>query len=127
MSTRLKTPTQSVQASAGGSPSYGTGASESATAKKQRETLNPRCGGSPLMETAPLKLPTSRRSRPSPDATTASNGSRTSADWMKWLAPLRRADGVTVAHVVPRSTAHEKEPAMEHCAIDLGGRKSQVC
>jgi transposase len=34
---------------------------------------------------------------------------------------------VAVAQVVPRSRAHEKEPAMEHCAIDLGGRKSQVC
>src|SRR4051812_122093 len=34
---------------------------------------------------------------------------------------------VPVAHAVPRSRAHEKEPAMEHCAIDLGGKKSQVC
>src|SRR5437667_4619493 len=47
---------------------------------------------------------------------------------MKWLAPSRRADGSTVAQVFTRSVRRtEEEPAMEHCAIDLGGRKSQVC
>src|SRR6266850_3383191 len=51
-----------------------------------------------------------------------------SADWMKWLAPSRRADGSTVAHGSHAvCSPQEEEPAMEHCAIDLGGRKSQVC
>src|SRR5438309_5933403 len=34
---------------------------------------------------------------------------------------------MTAAHVFPRSRRKRKEPAMEHCAIDLGGRKSQIC
>src|SRR6267378_838651 len=47
---------------------------------------------------------------------------------MKWLAPSRRADGSTVAHgSYAVCSPQEEEPAMEHCAIDLGGRKSQVC
>src|SRR5256885_5933140 len=32
-----------------------------------------------------------------------------------------------VAQAFPRSRRKEEEPAMEHCAIDLGGKKSQVC
>src|SRR5260370_28204017 len=45
---------------------------------------------------------------------------------MKGRAPSMTRGRVTIPHEFPRSS-RKKEPAMDHCAIDLGGRKSQIC
>src|SRR5260370_39370339 len=45
---------------------------------------------------------------------------------MKWLVSSREGGRVTVPTEFPGSS-RKKEPAMDHCAIDLGGRKSQIC
>src|ERR687887_77107 len=46
---------------------------------------------------------------------------------MKWPASLATSSGIIPAHSITRSKRSERRPAMEHIAIDLGGRESQVC
>jgi transposase len=46
---------------------------------------------------------------------------------MKWLASVARSRRVTVAQGKTRSMPQRKRPAMEHVAIDLGVRESQIC
>src|ERR1700722_7996918 len=46
---------------------------------------------------------------------------------MKWLAPPQRGHRVNRASQRNAHEAHARRPAVEHVAIDLGGRESQVC
>lgn len=71
------------------------------------------------------------RSEPaSPPLTRAARsavGGNYQRDGEEWLAPAYEV--AKTLHLKPktRSTAHRKGPAMDHIAIDLGGKKSQIC
>src|ERR1700734_1007 len=51
---------------------------------------------------------------------------REPSDWMKWLAPVATRYPRMGPHRT-RSQPQARRPAMDHVAIDLGGKESQVC
>src|SRR5262245_52017060 len=46
---------------------------------------------------------------------------------MKWPASVPTSFGLHPAHTITRSRRKGRRPAMDHIAIDLGARESQLC